>query len=104
MKEQRPGVWRFRVYAGRDPVTGKKLQASKTFHGTVRQAETALAAFVGEVDTGHAYNPAMTVSGLLATFCDHSERVGRSPTTVDRYRHMARDLEGGHRAPEDRQG
>jgi hypothetical protein len=37
------GVWELRVYVGRDRVTGKPRQKSRTFQGTERQAETVLA-------------------------------------------------------------
>ena len=95
MDERRPGVWRLRVYVGRDVVTGKKLSASRTFHGTQRQAETALAAFVSQQATGDAHSPSMTVSGLLAAFCDHAENIGRSPTTVAEYKRLSRNLADG---------
>lgn len=38
MYERRPGVWLIRVYAGIDPVTGKRLRVSETFEGTRKEA------------------------------------------------------------------
>jgi hypothetical protein len=42
------GLRVLRVYAGRDPLTGKKVWKSRTFQGTKREADRALAAFVTE--------------------------------------------------------
>ena len=95
-QERRPGVWRLRVYVGRDPVSGVKRMATRTFHGTERQAETELARFV--VDTANGgFSPrgAMTVASLLTAYCDHSERIGRSPTTVAEYRRLTRHIADG---------
>lgn len=96
MDERRPGIWRLRVYTGKDPVTGRKLHASRTFMGTRRQAETALSRFVTDVSKGASGQPStMTVAGLLDAFCDHSENVGRSPTTVAEYRRLSLNLRHG---------
>ncbi len=48
MYKRPSGAWVLKVYAGRDELTGKKLSRSRTFHGTKREAEKALAAFVAE--------------------------------------------------------
>lgn len=94
--ERRPGVWRLRVYIGHDVITGKKLHASRTFTGTERQAETALARFVTEKAEGqHGGSSSMTVAELLDDFCDHSENVGKSPTTVNEYRRQTETLRAG---------
>jgi hypothetical protein len=39
-RERRPGVWEIRVAAGTDPVTGRTIQRSVTFHGTKADADT----------------------------------------------------------------
>ena len=39
LRERRPGVWEIRVAAGTDPVTGRTIQRSVTFHGDAADAE-----------------------------------------------------------------
>ncbi|CAN5856789.1 hypothetical protein BH18ACT2_BH18ACT2_21870 [soil metagenome] len=39
MRERSPGTWELIVEAGRDPVTGRMRQVSRTFHGTLRDAK-----------------------------------------------------------------
>ncbi|MGV8830324.1 MAG: hypothetical protein ACWA6U_18660, partial [Breznakibacter sp.] len=39
LPERRPGVWEIRVAAGTDPVTGRTIQRSVTFHGDAADAE-----------------------------------------------------------------
>jgi hypothetical protein len=41
-RRKREGVWEIRAYIGRDPVTGKPRQVSRTFHGSAKGAEAAL--------------------------------------------------------------
>ncbi|MGP8058482.1 MAG: Arm DNA-binding domain-containing protein, partial [Acidimicrobiales bacterium] len=77
MQQRSPGIWRLRVYVGRDPVTGQKRQRSKEFRGTERQAETELAAFVTRLNAGQDTDSDATLSTLLQSFCEHSERIGR---------------------------
>ena len=36
MRERMPGVWEIVVQAGRDPITGKHRQISRTFRGSLR--------------------------------------------------------------------
>ena len=96
MHEVRPGVWRLRVYVGKDPITGNKRHSSRTFAGGKRQAETALSRFVSDVSKRNGGGPStMTVAGLLNAYCDHAERIGRSPTTVAKYRQQADLLRAG---------
>ena len=42
-------VWELRAYAGRDPVSGRKLYRTRSFRGGKRAAEDALARFATEV-------------------------------------------------------
>ncbi|HEX6393908.1 MAG TPA: hypothetical protein VFZ97_10715 [Acidimicrobiales bacterium] len=50
--ERSPGVWRLRVCLGDDRVTGSPRQATRTFKGTKKEADTALAKVVTEVSFG----------------------------------------------------
>jgi integrase len=38
-RRKREGVWKIRAYIGRDPVTGKPRQVSRTFHGSAKGAD-----------------------------------------------------------------
>ena len=51
MTERGAGVWRLRVLTGYTP-EGKPIQRSKTVKGTKRDAQSELAKFVAEADTG----------------------------------------------------
>ena len=42
-------MFELRARGGRDPLTGRYHQVSRTFHGTKREADLALAKFVTEV-------------------------------------------------------
>lgn len=85
LREKRPGVWELSVEAGRDPVSGRRRQLSRTVHGTKREAQTVLNKLVSEADAGAHV-------GTDATFKDVAERWlslsedDLSPTTVRRYR------------------
>ena len=47
MQQRGDSTWRLHVFIGQDS-NGKRRYASKTFHGSKKQASTALAAFVTE--------------------------------------------------------
>jgi hypothetical protein len=82
------GRYRLRVYAGRDPITGKDRSVSREFHGNKKAAEVALAALVTEVSRSGSAGATATLSELLSAFIEHSRRIGRSPTTLKEYRRM----------------
>jgi integrase len=50
LHELSPGLWRLRVYVGRDVVTGRSIQRSRQFTGTRAGAEKALRQFHSELD------------------------------------------------------
>jgi hypothetical protein len=60
-------LWVLRVYAGREPLTGKKVWKSRTFQGTKREAERALAAFVTEQPSAHVPAPFQDVRRAAGT-------------------------------------
>ncbi|HEX8781362.1 MAG TPA: site-specific integrase, partial [Nocardioides sp.] len=75
----RPGVWKFRVYAGRDPKTNRKRQVVRTFHGgTEADADRALADLVLEVRAGRHPHRAGSVADLLQRWM---ETVDLAPLT-----------------------
>ncbi len=87
MRERSPGVWEVRAEAGRDPVTGRRRQISRTVRGTKRQAQKVLNGLVAELDQGNHV-------GSDATFADVANRwlmisgADLSPTTLRRYRQL----------------
>lgn len=90
-----PGVWRLRVYAGRR-ANGTPIQLSKTVHGPeakpgsgTRLADRELAKMVAKVASGSVVTCAATVSDLLDRWLDHCDSLGRSPTTMRKYRQIA---------------
>lgn len=89
------GVWRLRVYAGRR-ANGTPIQLSKTVHGPeakpgsgTRLADRELAKMVAKVASGSGVTGAATVSDLLDRWLDHCDSLGRSPTTMRKYRQIA---------------
>jgi integrase len=76
--------------AGRDPLTARYGQASRTFRGSKSEAETALARFVTEVDAGAVVPTAQTLLSLLEPWIEHLEAFGRTQKTIDGYRSLVR--------------
>jgi integrase len=93
--EVRPGVWRLRVVTGYSP-EGRPRQASRTYTGTKKDADTALAGFVTAIESGTASLDGTTsLDAFLDRWIEHIESQ-RSPTTVrgykDKLRRVRRDL------------
>jgi integrase len=65
MRERSPGVWELRVYTGRDPITGRPRQKSRTFRGGKRQAGKELAKLVAKQEAGELGGSNGTVGQLL---------------------------------------
>jgi len=93
--EVSPGVWRLRVYVGRN-ANGSPVQRSKTLHAPerkagagIRLADRELAKMIVEATKGSAATGAETVGELLDLFLDHASAQGRSPTTLREYRRIA---------------
>jgi integrase len=87
MRQIRPGVWEVRLEAGRDPVTGRRLQLSRSVTGTKRDAQKVLNELAVEADKGR-------FTGTATTFSQLSEQwlalVGAdlSPTTLRTYQNL----------------
>lgn len=93
LRERRPGVWEIRIAAGTDPVTGRVIQRSITFHGTAVDAETyrqELAAEYARRRVATRAAPLLTVGELVERWllADHPWR----PSTWVGYRSVARQL------------
>ena len=78
-QEVRPGVWRLRVYIGRDH-RGRLLQASRTVHGGSRQADTELRRLIKEVERSRTPQRNATVGQLLDEWLAHRDA---KPSTQD---------------------
>lgn len=87
LRERRTGVWEVRLEAGRDPVTGRRRQTSRTIHGTKRDAQRALNALVAQADKGHHAGTSTSFRELADRWLAQAER-DLSPTTVRRYRNL----------------
>ena len=85
MRERAPGTWELIVEAGRDPVTGRNRQVSRTFHGTLRDAKKARAELLVDVGKGRHTGTAATVEELYREWIAELRRKGRSPNTVYGY-------------------
>jgi integrase len=85
MRERAPGVWELIVEAGRDPVTGKRRQVSRTFRGNLREAKKARAALIVDVGKGRHTGARANLDDLFAEWIIELRRKGRSPNTVHGY-------------------
>jgi integrase len=79
IRQRSKGVYELRVYVGRDPVTRRGRQVSRTFRGGKREATTELAKMVTEASESHRGGTNATVEVLLERWLLHAE--GR-PTEV----------------------
>jgi integrase len=86
-RQQRgPDTWRLSVFIGRDPRTGRKRYAQRTFHGTEKQADKALARLVTEVDEGrHSASAAGSFGDLLDRWLE-TKAQSVAPATIGNYR------------------
>ena len=62
---RRGEAWELRVYLGRDPITGKPRYRSRTFRGSKRRAEEALARLLTESRSGAEVPTGQTFGGLV---------------------------------------
>lgn len=93
--EVRPGVWRLRVFVGRRP-NGSPIQVTKTVDvgdgkpgSGSRMADRELAKMVAAAHAGNLSGGVDTVDSMLDSWLRHCESIGRSPTTVAKYRQIA---------------
>lgn len=83
-RERSPGVWEVRVYRGRDPRTGKPRQASKTVHGSERDADRVLLDMLDRADVASSLN-VRSVAELVDLWLEHLRDIGRAGNTVEGY-------------------
>ena len=90
LRPLRNGVWEARINAGRDPITGRRRQISRTIYGTKREAQKVLNEMAVEADRGE-------LTGTSATFGELCERwlevatADLSPVTVRNYRDLLKN-------------
>ncbi len=86
-----PDAWELVANLGRDRVTGKRRQRSRTFRGTERQADTALAQLVADA-TRSIEGPGTEapLNHLVDAWLD-MVKSDLSPTTLRGYRQVARN-------------
>ncbi|MCP4966033.1 MAG: hypothetical protein GY926_12460 [bacterium] len=82
MRERSPGVWELIVEVGRDPLTGKRRQASRLFHGNLRDAKKERIRLLGDVDQGTHDGTNARLDELFGEWIKELERKGRSPNTI----------------------
>jgi integrase len=91
MRQRGERSWNLRVYAGRDPVTGRKVSVERTVRGTKREAAKALAAMVAEVESRPTVSAGKgTVAELCREWLDHATP-SFSPKTVETTRMYIED-------------
>ncbi len=65
------GVWRLRVFIGTDPVTGNPRQATRTFRGTEKKGDSALADLVRDLGQGVVALDTSTLAEFLDRWLNH---------------------------------
>ena len=86
-KEIAPDVWRLWVSAGFD-ADYNRIRPSKTFYGSERQAEKALALFVAEIERGNYEKPSkMIAKDLFKKWLASYGKFNLKPSTYDTYNH-----------------
>jgi integrase len=90
MRERAPDMWELIVEAGRDVVTGKRRQVSRTFHGNLRDAKKARAQLLVDASKGRHTGSRATVDDLFADWVVELHRKGRSPNTISGYERVYR--------------
>ena len=89
LSELGPNKWRLQAFAGTEPISGKRRNVTKTFHGTKRQATQALADLQREANSlkaqvQHGRPSRLTLGGLLDRWLDFLAPES-APTTIAEY-------------------
>jgi len=86
MRERTPGHWELRAFSGRDPVSGKPRQATRTFVGGERAAAKALSTLVADVEAGKFSRSSATLGQLLDKWLEMAETTQRPRTLYENRR------------------
>ncbi len=84
-RKLKENYWLLRIDRGRDPVSGKRIQASRTVRGTSRQAELALDEFRAETQASGSPLPSMTLCELAERWMTTPTKGGRKRSSVGVY-------------------
>lgn len=88
VRQRRQGVWEVRIEAGRDALTGRRIQVSRSVHGTKRDAQRLLNALLAAQEAGHGgHGSTATLRHLIDQWLTQSAP-DLSPTTLRRYRSL----------------
>jgi integrase len=87
MRRRGKDSWELRVHAGRDLETGRKQYATRTVHGTKREASRELARLVAQVDDGLVIAKPGTVADLCERWYGQAEP-DLSPAVAQNYRRL----------------
>jgi integrase len=90
LREKSPGVWEVRVEAGRDPVTGRRRQISRSVHGTKRQAQLTLNALAADADISKGGRTSIHFEQLSLQWLAIVQN-DLSPTTIHRYKNLLKN-------------
>lgn len=90
IRQRSKGSWTIQVYAGKDPVSGKKLRIARTVRGTKKQAELALAKLIQSVETGIDFDASkLSVAHYIDRWLNSTQKRVR-PKTFERYSQLMR--------------
>jgi len=91
-RDARNGNVVVRVYAKKDPASGREIKPSRSLPPDATQAEIqdAIDALELEAGFGKKTGRRMTIGGLLAYYLDTRKRTGMSPKTLESYESAAR--------------
>ena len=81
------GVWEVRFDGGRDPLTGRRRQISRSVRGSKRDAQQVMNALVAEADAGGFIGTSTTFEQLCIQWLALAEN-DLSPTTLRRYKNL----------------
>lgn len=90
IRQRSKGSWTIQVYAGIDPVTGKKMHVARTVRGTKKQAELALAKLIQSVETGVDFDATKMTFAEYSVRWLESKRKQVRPKTIERYSDLMR--------------
>ncbi len=84
------GKWELVYDIGRDPLTNRRRQRSRTFEGSKRQADKELRRLVTEIDSGRLTDSGTTVTDMVQHRIELiADR--RAPSTIREYRRILRE-------------
>jgi len=85
LRQRAPGVWEVRLEAGRDPISGRRAQISRTVRGSKREAQRLLNELLADAGNRQGGPAKVTFRSLSEQWLDLVQ-FELSPTTIHRYR------------------